>query len=254
MDNICFVKNLSFSYCTSKKILNNITFEVNRNEIVGILGRNGSGKTTLLNLITGFIKNYSGEIYVKGQDIKTYTSKNRARTISYIQQALLQVPNYYYVDDFVLEGRRPFRQFGFYTKDDYTLLENVLTQCKLDNFRNCLVHELSGGELQRCIFAKAIMKQSDFFVFDEPLSAMDIKFQKDFFNLSVIAKEELNAGILLTIHDINLAVKFCDKLLVIDSGNIIYNGNAKLISQEILSQAFDTEISSRRNDSVYFYY
>lgn len=72
------------------------------------------------------------------------------------------------VEDFIIEGRRPFRPFGFYTKEDYDLIDKVLDECNLQDYRKRFLKELSGGEVQRCIFARAIMKQSDFFLFDEP--------------------------------------------------------------------------------------
>lgn len=254
METLCSVKNLTFSYNSSKKVIENVSFDIQQNEIVGILGKNGSGKTTLLNLITGFLSNYSGEITLHKQNIEDYSLTSRAKNISYIQQSKLNIPDYYNVEEFVLEGRRPFRKFGFYNKTDYDILDKILNQCNLDSLRNRLIKEVSGGEFQRCIFAKALMKQCDFFVFDEPTSAMDIKYQKDFFELASIAKRQLNAGILLSIHDINLAVKYCDRLIVLESGFVIYDGDSKEITTEILSTAFDTEFSEICKEEKYFYY
>jgi len=235
-------------------ILDDVSFSVNEGEIVGVLGRNGSGKTTLLNLMTGFLKVNSGEILIKNQNIENLSLGECAKTISYIQQSKQKIPSFYIVEDFVLEGRRPFRKFGFYTKEDYELLDTVLKQCKLEDFRERNVSELSGGELQRCIFAKALMKQCNFFIFDEPTSAMDIKYQKEFFELATIAKKELSAGILLSIHDINLAIRYCDTLIVLDSAKIVYNGKAKKITKDILSKAFDTRISDKCSEELHFYY
>ena len=207
MDDVCIVENLSFSYSPSKRIIDNLSFQISNSEIVGILGKNGSGKTTLINLMTGFLKNYSGSITIRGKNIEDYSLKERARNVSYIQQSHLSIPDYYCVEDFVLEGRRPFTKFGFYTDDDYELLETVLKQCSLETYKKQHINEISGGELQRCVFAKALMKQCDLFIFDEPTSAMDIKYQKEFFELISIAKQELNAAIVLSIHDINLSIK-----------------------------------------------
>ena len=254
METICSVKNLTFSYNSTKKVLDNISFDIHENEIVGILGKNGSGKTTLLNLITGFLSDYTGEITLYRQNIKDFSLASRAKAMAYIQQSKLTIPDYYIVEEFILEGRRPFRKFGLYNKKDYELLDKIINQCSLDSFRNRQVKSLSEGELQRCIFAKALMKQCEFFIFDEPTSAMDIKYQKDFFELTSIAKENRNASILLSIHDINLAIKYCDRLIVLDSGSIKYDGNSKKIKAEILSAAFDTEFSEICKEEKYFYY
>ena len=254
METLCSVKNLSFSYNLSKKVLDNISFDIHGNEIVGILGKNGSGKTTLLNLISGFLNNYSGVITLYRQNIKNFSLASRAKAIAYIQQSKLTIPDYYNVEDFILEGRRPFRKFGFYNKKDYDILDHIINQCNLDSFRKRQVKSLSDGELQRCIFAKALMKQCDLFVFDEPTSAMDIKYQKDFFELASSAKNKLNACVLLSIHDINLAVKYCDRLIVLDSGSIIYDDYSKWITADILKKAFDTDFSETCNEEKYFYY
>ena len=254
MESICTVTNLSFFYNPSKMILDDISFTIHNNEIVGILGKNGSGKTTLLNLMTGFLKDYSGKININQKNVKDYSINKRAKSISYIQQSKLTIPDYYIVADYILEGRRPFRPFGFYKKEDYLLLDDIIVQCNLENLKFRHLKGLSGGELQRCRFARALMKQCDFFVFDEPTSAMDIKYQKEFFELAKLAKKQLNAGIMLSIHDINLAIKYCDRLIVLSSGKILYNGGAKNVTKEILSKAFDIDVSDTCQDKVHFYY
>lgn len=98
------------------------------------------------------------------------------------------------------------------------------------------------------------MKQCDFFLFDEPTSAMDIKYQKDFFSLLTFAKQELHAAVVFSIHDINLAVTYCDRLIVMNDGKILYDGDSKKITKEILSKAFEVEISDKCSKGVHFYY
>lgn len=254
MSNICEINNLTFAYQTGKEILSNISFSVTQGEIVGILGKNGCGKTTLLNIIAGFLPARSGSLFINGKNIKEYKNIERAQTISYIQQNKISIPNYYCVEDYIIEGCRPFRPFGFYKKDDYNLLDKVMKACNLQTYKSRLIKELSGGEVQRCIFAKAIMKQSNFFLFDEPCSAMDIKYQQEFFKIAHNVKKSLNAGIILTIHDINLAVNNCDRLIVLEAGNIIYDGEARLVTSEIIASAFDIQVSDQCTKGKYFFY
>lgn len=254
MSILCEINHVSFAYSSDKTILADISFSVKSGEIIGILGKNGCGKSTLLNIIAGFLPDYSGFVTVKGKDIRNYSNKERACMLSYIPQNKITVPAYYCVEDFIIEGRRPFRAFGFYTKEDYELIDEILDACNLQTYRKSLLKELSGGEVQRCIFARSIMKQSNFFLFDEPCSAMDIKYQKEFFSIADDVKHSLNAAVLLTIHDINLAVNYCDRLIVLNHGNIIYNGNAESVTSDIISTAFDTIVSSKCNVKNYFYY
>lgn len=254
MSIVCSVKNISFSYTPQRKILKNISFSAEDGEIIGILGKNGSGKSTLLNIVAGLVQQYEGNIFLEGKNIKDVTFQERAQRISYIQQTKFQIPKYYTVEDFVIEGRRPFCRFGFYKFEDYSLLDEILTFCDLNDFRQKLLCEMSGGEMQRAVFARAIIKKAGLYLFDEPCSAMDIKYQKDFFQIAQKVKTLVPCSILVTIHDINLAIKNCDRILLFHDGHILYDGIAKKISAKELSQAFETTVSSECDSKPHFYY
>ena len=214
MSVVCSASNISFSYTPKRKILQNISFSSKDGEIIGILGKNGSGKSTLLNIVAGLSKHYEGDIFLEDKNIKDVSLQERAQRISYVQQTKLYIPKYYSVEDFVIEGRRPFSRLGFYRKDDYTLLDEVLSFCDLNDFRQKLLCEMSGGETQRAILARAIIKNAGLYLFDEPCSAMDIKYQKDFFQIAQKVKERVPCSILVTIHDINLAIKTLKYLMI----------------------------------------
>lgn len=254
MSVVCSASNISFSYTPKRKILQNISFSTKDGEIIGILGKNGSGKSTLLNIVAGLSKHYEGDIFLEDKNIKDVSLQERAQRISYVQQTKLYIPKYYSVEDFVIEGRRPFSRLGFYRKDDYTLLDEVLSFCDLNDFRQKLLCEMSGGETQRAILARAIIKNAGLYLFDEPCSAMDIKYQKDFFQIAQKVKERVPCSILVTIHDINLAIKNCDRILLFHDGHILYDDIAKKISAKELSQAFETTVSSECDSKPHFYY
>lgn len=254
MNDILKIKNLGFEYKKNESVLKDISFSTNEGEIIGILGRNGCGKTTLLNIIAGFQKEYSGNVFINDNDIKEMSVSDRAKIFSYIQQKNFSIPDYYIVNDFVLEGRRPFRKFGFYKVEDYKLLNEVLNECNLVSYKNRKLNELSGGEIQRCIFARAIMKKSNLYLFDEPCSAMDIKYQKDFFSLTKKVREKTHSTFLITIHDINLAVQNCDRIILLDTGKIIYDGKANDITESVLNKAFYIKVSKNPLYEVNFYY
>lgn len=242
MSSLCVVERVSFSYDSQNNVLSDISFSVKEKEIVGILGRNGSGKTTLLNLITGFLYPKNGCVLINNKRIEEYPLIERAKSLSYIQQRNLYIPSYYKVEDFIIEGRRPFRRFGFYIDEDYALLDEMMNDCDLSSFRGRFMHELSGGEQQRCILAREIMKQARLFLLDEPCSAMDIKYQKDFFNIARKIKEEKAGSVVFTIHDINLAIQNCDRIILMNEGTVLYDGVANAISCNSLSKAFGVEV------------
>ena len=259
MKKLCDVQNISFLYnkgsCKERQVLSQVSFSVNSNEIVGILGKNGCGKSTLLNIISGFLEPQKGSILINEKSIKNYSLNERARTISYIQQKNITIPFYYKVQDFILEGRRPYRKLGMYDTQDYELLDSTLEQCDLTSFNNRIMTELSGGEQQRCIFAREIMKQAELLLFDEPCSAMDIKYQKEFFNIAKKLKVQNRNSILITIHDINLAVQNCDRIILLDKGRVAYDGSAEEISCQVLSQAFEVEVKDKNENGIrYLFY
>ena len=254
MKSLCDIRKVCFSYNASRTILRDVSFSVFENEIVGILGKNGSGKSTLLNVVTGFLPCAKGTIFVGGKSIKAISLSERAKLLSYIQQSKIRVPSYYRLEDFIIEGRRPFRSFGLYTHEDYELLDKTINDCDLADFRDSYVKDLSGGEFQRCLFARALMKQSQFYLFDEPCSAMDIKYQKEFFKIATKVKDTMRAGILITIHDINLAVQNCDRLILLNDGSIVFDGKARDVSADIISKTFDIEVSTSARGKKYFYY
>ncbi len=252
---LCDARNVSFSYKKNRQILSDISFSVREKEIIGVLGKNGSGKSTLLNVVAGFLCPQEGGVFVHDKNIQSFSLLERAKAVSYIQQKKLNIPNYYTTEDFVIEGRRPFRPFGVYAKEDYELLTETLNECDLLDFKGRLLSDLSGGEFQRCVFARAIMKQADLYLFDEPCSAMDIKHQKEFFRIANKVKDLKSSGILITIHDINLAVQNCDRIILLNGGRILYDGKASNIGADVISQAFEVEVSAEyRNGTKYFYY
>ena len=206
------------------------------------------------NIVAGLVQQYEGNIFLEGKNIKDVTFQERAQRISYIQQTKFQIPKYYTVEDFVIEGRRPFCRFGFYKLEDYSLLDEILTFCDLNDFRQKLLCEMSGGETQRAILARAIIKNAGLYLFDEPCSAMDIKYQKDFFQIAQKVKERVPCSILVTIHDINLAIKNCDRILLFHDGRILYDGAAKEISARDLTKAFETAVSNECDSKPHFYY
>lgn len=259
MKKLCDVKDISFSYNKGykkeMKILSDISFSIKQNEIVGILGKNGCGKSTLLNIISGFLVPQQGSVYINEKKINEYSINERAKVVSYIQQKNFTIPSYYEVQDFILEGRRPYRRFGVYNEEDYFRLEHTMKQCAVEKFNTRKMVELSGGEQQRCIFAREIMKQAALFLFDEPCSAMDIKYQKEFFNIAHKVKETNRSTILITIHDINLAVQNCDRIILLNEGHLLYDGSAEQIPCKVLSQAFEVEVKDRNdNGKRYLFY
>lgn len=249
---MCNVKNISFAY-GKKQILNDISFSASKDCIIGVLGKNGSGKSTLLNILAGLLKPQAGDVMINDTSIYSMKERDRAKRISFVEQKSENIPQYYTIEDLILEGRRPYKQFNFScTQEDYELLEQTMQKCDLKRFEGQLVNKLSGGEAQRCMLGRAIIKDAKVFLLDEPCSAMDIKYQKNFF--AILQNIKKGKSIIITIHDINLAIQNCDKLIVLKDGKIEFQGNAKDVSEQVLSSAFETVVKTQCEVDKYFYY
>jgi iron complex transport system ATP-binding protein len=254
-NNLIEVQGLNFKYNKDIPILNDISFSVKEGEIVGILGPNGCGKTTLFDILSTFRKCDSGNIYFDKQDISKVKLLEKAKIFSYIQQRKeLQSENIYDINDFVLQGRRPYSRFGFYSKEDKGICLKSIEKCNLVELINSQVSTLSGGEFQRCELARAITQNTKILICDEPVSAMDIKYQKDFFKIMKSLITDSSKCSIISLHDINLAKTFCDRLIVLNKGEIQFNDTPDKLCSKLLSSIYDTPIGKTTNRNNLFDY
>lgn len=245
------VQDLNFKYKNNLPILNNVSFNVKEGEILGVLGPNGCGKTTLFDILSTFRKHDSGNVYFDKKDISKVKLLDRAKIFSYIQQRKeLQSENIYDIHDFVLQGRRPYSRFGFYSNHDKEICLNSIDKCNLGDLIHSQVSTLSGGEFQRCELARAITQNTKILICDEPVSAMDIKYQKDFFKIMKDLIVDSSKCSIISLHDINLAKTFCDRLLILNKGEIQFNDTPDKLGTELLSSIYDTQITEIKNSKV----
>lgn len=253
--NLLEVKGLCFSYGNSPPVLKDISFLLQQGQKTALLGKNGQGKSTLLNIITGFLKCQQGQVKIAGKTIKDYSTKQKAKIIAYISQGSATIPSFYTVKDYVIEGKRAYRKWGHYTKEDYLLLDDILQKCNLTKYKDTLTKDLSGGEKQRLIFAQSLIKDAKIYIFDESASNLDIEYQKQFFSLLDMLLCQKPCCVLFSLHDINLAVQNASNILLLNDGSVLYNGSAKDISQDTLSKAFCIKVTTQKpkDKRVFFY-
>ncbi len=228
------VKDLRFTI-DKKEILKDISFEVQKGSFVGIIGPNGSGKSTLLKNIYRLYKPSSGSILLDNKELSKMKDKDCAKEIA----VLAQESNTHFdftVKQIVKMGRYPYKSvFEDYSKDDLKMVKEMLKKVGLESYSDRNFSELSGGEKQRTLIARALVQNTDFLVLDEPTNHLDIGYQIQLMDLV----KSLNITTLAAIHDMNLAAMYCDYLIVMKDGKIKEVGTVEeIINSEMLKDVF----------------
>lgn len=233
------VKNLNYKI-NDISICENINISFKEKKFTGIIGPNGSGKSTLLKQIYRSIAPTKGSIYLKGSDIKNRSSKEIALEMSVLPQEN-QNDFDYSVEEVVLMGRFPYHKtFDIKNsyKNDINIMKKYLKIMGLENYEKRTFRTLSGGEKQRVLLSRALVQEGKILVLDEVTNHLDIGYQYKI--LEIIKSLELT--VIAAIHDLNLALKFCDEVILIDKGKIINIGNPEdIISEEILKDIFNVK-------------
>lgn len=222
-----------------RKVLINIDSQVVAGEMLGILGPNGSGKSTLIHLLAGLEKPDEGEIWLDELPLARYSLRERAKRIAYVPQEGAEALSIS-VEEYILMGREPYQNWWpWYKEKDWQVVNRWIHQMDLGSYRTQLLSRLSGGERQRVEIAKAMAQEPDYILLDEPTNHLDLKYQLSILAMLQRLKEEMEIGIMIVIHDINLAAQYCDHLLFLKEGRVIGYGTPKqIITQELISQVY----------------
>ena len=247
------IENLTYKIDDSL-ISDGINIKFEENTFTGIIGPNGSGKSTLLKQIYRVLKPTKGKIFFDGIDIEDISSKKMARQMAVLPQEN-QSDFDYTVRDIILMGRFPYHSFFMGDHDfdvDINLMKKYLDIVGLREQENQYFKTLSGGEKQRVLLARALVQEAELLILDEVTNHLDIGYQ---YKVLEILKG-LNMTIISAIHDLNLAMKFCDQVVIIDKGRIIVTGNPKdIITRENLKEIFkiDAQIIKKDNSHIIDY-
>jgi len=223
--------------------LENTTFQARQREVVAVVGPNASGKSTLLRLLAGTLKPLAGRVRLDGFDVSDLDPRTRARRIAVVQQeSPLLFP--LRVWEYVLQGRHPYgRTLRFETPADMAIVEHALTQMGAIHLRDRMMHEISGGEKQRAVVARALAQQPLTLLLDEPTLHLDIGAQVELLRqLRRLAAENRYTVVVVT-HELNLAAEFADQVILLQQGKCLRVGApAEVYQRELLEQMFGTEL------------
>src|SRR5450830_662579 len=220
------VSNLSFSY-NENLTLKNLSFEIEKNSFVSILGPNGAGKSTLVNLISKVMPIEAGEIVIEGKNIRDLNHIEIAKKVAVVPQYTSLGFNFS-VYEIILMGRYPYlSRFKGEKQEDYRIVNEVMELTHTDIFKDRKYNELSGGERQRVIIAQTLVQDSPIIILDEPTSHLDINFQIEFMELFYSLYKKKGKTIIGIFHDINLAIQYSEKIMLLKEGNIYCYGDVK---------------------------
>jgi len=240
------VKELEFSYA-STSVLENVCMELAPSEILGIVGPNGAGKSTLLRCIDRILKPQRGSTLLDGQEIKEMSRMEIARRIGYVPQTSQRVfPAT--VFDTVLMGRRPHLGWQSNEQDVEKVLD-VLKLLEIVEFALRDFNEISGGQQQKVLIARALAQEADVLLLDEPTSNLDIRHQLEAMDIIKKLVKEKEISAIMAIHDLNLASRYSDRIIMMNSGKIFSAGDSEsALTPENIEHVYGVEVKVSNHD------
>ena len=240
------VRDVEFSY-TSVPILKDVCIELAESEVLGVVGPNGAGKSTLIRCIDRILKPRRGSILLDGRDINKMRLMELAKRMGYVPQSTSQIfPAT--VFDTVLMGRRPHLGWRSSEKDEEKVLD-VLQMLNIENLAMRDINELSGGQQQKVFIARALVQEPDVLLLDEPTSNLDIRHQLEVMEIITSIVREKKISAIMAIHDLNLASRYADRIVMLNGGTIIDAGNpSSVLTPENIKQVYGVE-AVVRNES-----
>lgn len=231
------VDGINFAYArSSKKILEDIRFSVNNNQCVAVLGNNGAGKSTLLKCIDRICPTKDGAVLVDGQNVFNLSRTEMAQNIAYVPQTNT-VRNSMTVFDTVLLGRRPYIKWDA-TNEDREVVFDIIEKMGLDDFLLRNVAEMSGGETQKVMLARALAQEPKLLLLDEPTSNLDPYNQHEVLHLVRKIAKEHDTCVIIIIHDLNLAIRYCDRFLFLKDSRVFSFGGVETMTPENIEEVY----------------
>ena len=238
------VDNIETGY-NNRIVLHGVSFNLQPGELLAVIGPNGSGKSTLIRALSGVLPLHTGSIRVDGRDIGQIPDQDRAQLIAVVPQAR-NLPSAFTAREVVALGRTPHLNWlGQLSQSDNALIDEAMQQTDTAGFADSLANELSGGEQQRLLLARALVQQTPVLLMDEPTTHLDLQFQYGLMkHIHALAHplDPANAprAVLVALHDLNLAYTCADKVALLVRGKITHFGSPEeVLRPEILSEVYN---------------
>ncbi|MHA1819181.1 MAG: ABC transporter ATP-binding protein [Promethearchaeota archaeon] len=242
-------KNVDFKYNlnSDQNIIKSLSITFDMGHFYGILGPNGCGKTTLIKIIMGILQPLKGEVLIDNIPVRTQKPRELAKKIALVAQSYMGDFDFS-VKEIIMMGRYPYIPLlSNPSKNDKEIVDKVVKQLQMEELINKKFFQLSGGEQQKVMIARALIQETNILLLDEPTAHLDIKYQIEFMNMFKKFVEN-NKLVIAVIHDINLASMFCDQLIFMNDGKIIAKGPVEnTLTEENIRATFHISSIVKRN-------
>jgi iron complex transport system ATP-binding protein len=240
------IRNLNFAY-GERHVLDGVSIRVERGEMLGVLGPNGSGKTTLLKILSGVLPAGDG-VKLNGSEIHSYDRRKLSRLLGVVpQEHAINFP--YTVTEIVLMGRASHHSsLALEGKTDLEVARQSMEMTATLALADRYLHELSGGEKQRVVIARALAQEPEILLLDEPSAFLDLRHQVQVLELMRRLNRERQLTIIAAMHDLNLAALFFPRLLMLNDGKIYRDGTpAEVLTEEIIEEVYGIRVKVQQD-------
>ena len=232
------IKNLGYRYKGSPDVIRDVSFAVEPGKFLAILGNNGVGKSTLLKCLNHILRPDAGQVLLDGENLLALSTREVAKKVAFVSQS---VPNTQMtVHDVVMLGRRPYMKWGF-TEADHAIVHDAMHRLEVEDMRGRFLNTLSGGEKQKVMLARALAQQPKVLLLDEPTSALDVQNQYQVLRLVRDICHKDNMIAVVVIHDLNLALRFCDRFLLMKNGRVYRHGDRSILDSIALREVYGVD-------------
>ena len=241
------VEKLQIGY-GSRCVLKEASFSIGKGEIVGIIGCNGAGKSTLLKTIRGLLPKQGGSVRYFGKPLEEYGDKELATKIAYLQQHV-ELGFGYTGKDIVMAGRYPYMKWWERESEaDAKLALACMEYTGTADLAERPINEVSGGQKQRILIAKVLAQQTPIIFLDEPTTGLDMVYQEEIFRFAKALAAQ-GKTVLMVVHELNLASKYCSRILLLGEGTLLADGAPQAVfTEELLSRAYKADICVERDE------
>ena len=229
------VKNISFRYKGGDPVLTDVSFDLEPGKFLAILGNNGVGKSTLLKCFNHILQPEAGAVLLDGENLLAKSTREVAKQVAFVSQSVPDTQMT--VHDVVMLGRRPYMKWGF-TEEDHHIVHEAMHRLDVEDMRGRFLNQLSGGEKQKVMLARALAQEPKVLLLDEPTSALDIQNQYQVLKIVRDICHKDNRIAVVVIHDLNLALRFCDQFLLLKDGQIYRHGDRSILDSQALKEVY----------------